>query len=34
MNIYSFNFKKKFLKNIFVKWCKHVISVKVFDFIE
>ena len=26
--------KKKFLKNIFVKWCKHVISVKVFDFIK
>jgi hypothetical protein len=32
--IYSYNFKKKFLKNIFVKWCKSVISVKVIDFIE
>ena len=32
--IYSFNFKNKFLKNIFVKWCKSVISVKVIDFIE
>ena len=34
MNVYSLNFKKKFLKNIFVKWCKSVISVKVIDFIE
>ena len=32
MNVYSLNFKKKFLKNIFVKWCASVESVQVFVF--
>ena len=32
MNIYSLNFKKNFLKNIFVKWCASVESVQVFVF--
>jgi len=34
MNIYSYNFKKSFLKNIFQNRCKSVISVKVIENIE
>ena len=32
MNVYSLNFKKKFLKNIFLKWCASVESVQVYVF--